>query len=90
MQFGRSKWEMKRSETLNLLRIRGILLDGENYLLEVALKIIDIAQNNSGKIIPLTKFPSVNEKNESVYFEIIFKTEQDLENFIDEVGNSFN
>lgn len=89
MQMGIIEWKMEANKLLNSIRIKGTLLSGENFLIIQALEILDIAQKNNGNPVPLIKFPDINEKNEFIYFEIIFKSKEDLTKFIDEINRRF-
>lgn len=88
MAIGRIRWEMEVSTVLNLIRATGVIMDNENnqeILIENTFQILELAMENRGTLIPLEKFPPTKEKKNSIYFEIIFKSRQNLEDFLEAV-----
>ena len=88
MEFGKIKWKMEISQIINVIRATGVdmnNINGQEILIENTFQILELAMENRGTLIPLEKFPPTKEKKNSIYFEIIFKSRQNLEDFLEAV-----
>lgn len=83
------KWEVKAVFIMNIVRLTGSLVNNQeqeypNYLLQNALELIFIADFYQGKLISCEP---PKRSGEFVYFEVIFKNNTDLNNFLSALEN---
>lgn len=96
MEFGKIKWKMEISQIINVIRATGVdmnNINGQELLIFNTFQILELVTENKGALIPLTNFPSIQERQErknSIYFEIIFESRENLENFLKAVEGRSN
>lgn len=93
MEFGKIKWKMEISQIINVIRATGVdmnNINGQELLIFNTFQILELVTENKGALIPLTNFPSIQERKNSIYFEIIFESRENLENFLKAVEGRSN
>lgn len=81
------EWILKINQMFRLVQVKGIVISNEHdietyrKLLAKTVELAELANKTKGILIPISARPL--EKNvEFSYFEVIFKTNEDLNTFI--------
>lgn len=81
------KWSVRGEELIRIVKITGKVYASEHdeitsrILLSETVKLADLAIGCKGKLLPLKKVPRRKSKEFS-YFEVIFKSNEDLSKFL--------
>lgn len=70
---------------LKLIRVTGVSLDDEDSqgTLEIGtVEMLGCVLENKGALVQLTDFPLIKEDGDFVYFEAIFKSNKDLNSYL--------
>ena len=87
MGIGAISWKMQINSMLKLIRVTGVALNDEDsqWVLDCGIvEMLELAMKNNGAFVPLTDFPEIREKGNFVYFEVIFKSRQDFNNYLND------
>ena len=91
MANGGFRWRFEVKQMLKLVRVTGIAttVDKDNQALLIlrGLQFLTLAEKKKGVVLPLTSFPQTRENEESIYFEILFHIDLDIQDFLKNVKN---
>ena len=91
MANGEFRWKFEVEQMLKLVRVTGIATtvdkDNQAILILQGLKFLKLAEKKKGVVLPLTSFPQTRENEESIYFEILFQSNLDIQDFFETIKN---
>ena len=91
MANGGFRWRFEVKQMLKLVRVTGIATtvdeDNQAVLILQGLQFLTLAEKKKGVVLPLTSFPQIRENEESIYFEILFHSDLDIQDFLENVKN---
>lgn len=91
MANGEFRWRFEVEQMLKLVRVTGIATtvdkDNQALLILQGLKFLKLAEKKKGVVLPLTSFPQTRENEESIYFEILFQSNLDIQDFFETIKN---
>lgn len=91
MTNGEFRWGFEVEQMLKLVRVTGIATtvdkDNQALLILQGLKFLKLAEKKKGVVLPLTSFPQTRENEESIYFEILFQSNLDIQDFLETIKN---
>lgn len=91
MANGEFRWKFEVEQMLKLVRVTGIATtvdkDNQALLILQGLKFLKLAEKKKGVVLPLTSFPQTRENEESIYFEILFQSNLDIQDFFETIKN---